>query len=294
MAGISERMPAFSNTLWSHNSLKAPLQATCNRDTQQTDPGTRHQGEIQRRVSSCTIQHFPDLKALSPFPRVAWVSRRQDSLGWGRLSLSRRISVPGTPPHLRNPSTVPASPGSAVTAQGPTPCSTVSRGQAGQSRRERSSHALLSPHFLSQEGWVPDHDIPKQPLLCSCLPAKTVSRPWSVPLSSSLQGSAGFQPSPGLPVCVTGDHRSQHRPGPAPHPHAVCRNGRFLHSPHKPHHQPHQVRPACNGLSYPMSPAQPSTGHLRPGWPCSFFFLSTRLLGWLSPHQGGTEKQPHS
>lgn len=142
MAGISERMPAFSNTLWSHNSLKAPLQATCNRDTQQTDPGTRHQGEIQRRVSSCTIQCFPDLKALSPFPRVAWVSRRRDSLGWGRLSLSRRISVPGTPPHLRNPSTVPASPGSAVTAQGPTPSSTVSRGQAGQSRRERSSHAL--------------------------------------------------------------------------------------------------------------------------------------------------------
>lgn len=150
------------------------------------------------------------------------------------------------------------------------------------------------PVMHSQEGWAPDHDVPKQPLLCSCLPAKTVSRPWSVPLSSSLQGSAGFQPSPGLPVCVTGDHRSQHRPGPAPHPHAVCRNGRFLHSPHKPHHQPHQVRPACNGLSYPMSPAQPSTGHLRPGWPCSFFFLSTRLLGWLSPHQGGTEKQPHS
>lgn len=32
-------------------------------------------------------------------------------------------------------------------------------------------------------------------------------------------------PSQGPSLCVIGDHRSQHRPGPAPYPHTVCRSG---------------------------------------------------------------------
>lgn len=67
----------------------------------------------------------------------------------------------------------------------------------------------------------------------------------------SVPGSVGFhhlphlrldRPSQGLPFYVTGDHRGQHWPGPAPHPHTLCRSGRLLHSPNKPHHQPYQVR----------------------------------------------------
>lgn len=43
------------------------------------------------------------------------------------------------------------------------------------------------------------------------------------------------------PLYVTGDHRSQHWPRPAPHPNTVCRSGQFLYTANKSHHQPYQV-----------------------------------------------------
>lgn len=43
------------------------------------------------------------------------------------------------------------------------------------------------------------------------------------------------------PLSVTGDHRSQHWPRPAPHPNTICRSGRFLYTSNKSHHQPYQV-----------------------------------------------------
>ena len=77
----------------------------------------------------------------------------------------------------------------------------------------------------------------------------------------SVPGSVGFHrpphlrsdgPSQGLlPFYVIGDHRGQHWPGPAPHPHTLCRSGRLLHSPNKPHHQPYQVRLAHKPYTSP-------------------------------------------
>lgn len=43
------------------------------------------------------------------------------------------------------------------------------------------------------------------------------------------------------PFSVTGDHRSQHWTGPAPHPNIVCRRGQFLYTPNKSHYKPYQV-----------------------------------------------------
>lgn len=59
------------------------------------------------------------------------------------------------------------------------------------------------------------------------------------------------------PLYVTGDHRSQLRPRPAPHPNTVCRSGQFLYTSNKSHHQPYQVTGPpglCRPCSAPFFP----------------------------------------
>lgn len=165
-------------------------------------------------------------------------------------------------------------------------------------QREPFRHLLLSHPFFTWEGQVPACDI----LFCFC-PAPKTGLPIisAASLAGDLPGACrGPQVSSlplgwaltGLPLRVTGDHGSQHRPGPAPHPHALHRSGRLLHSPNKPHHQPHQVRPAGEAL-------RPHTLQLCPAWgaftqsgACSCLRLPCSSLAGLGALRKGQRNGP--
>lgn len=116
-----------------------------------------------------------------------------------------------------------------------------------------------------REDGSPTHDLPRQLPLCSCPSPGLRFVCHLSPAAPYLDG-----PSQGFPLCVAGDHRSQHWPGPAPYPHPLHGSGRFLHSPNQPHHQPRQVRGHV-----PWD----STEQLHPGW--GLVLSPPLILGWL-------------
>lgn len=121
----------------------------------------------------------------------------------------------------------------------------------------QSGPSLQSHHSLIQEEQMPDLHVPKQPSPGSCpLPETTAYPPSIFPSSLSVGSTAEHVhvqiSNPFLksthththtrtPLYVTGDHRSQHWPRPAPHPNTICRSGQFLYTANKSHHQPYQV-----------------------------------------------------